>query len=273
MAEAAFSGVVTAPEKRPGKPRRTGLTMVIDKGLGSGETEDFLACAGDYIDILKLGFGTALLYSNEWLRQKIACAKRHNVLVYPGGTLLELAIHQGKGEAFIERVAELGFDAVEISEGTIELDAVTRRRMIAKGVACGLIVLSEVGKKDTSRRLDVAAAVDAILSDLDMGAQWVIVEGRDSGRGVGVYDGQGKIRTDTVEALVDRVGDVERLMWEAPQISQQNEWLLRFGPNVNLGNVQPPDVISLEATRQGLRGDTLKSYVDTKAAIDFRRNI
>lgn len=273
MKETDFTGVVTAPETRQPKPRLTGVTMVIDKGLGSRETEDLLRGAGDYVDLWKLGFGTALLYSQEGLRAKIECARRHDVLIYPGGTLLELAVHQGRGEAFIERVAELGFTAMEVSEGTVELDRITRRRLITKGVACGLVVLSEVGKKDTSRPLDVDAAADAIREDLDMGASWVIVEGRDSGRGVGVYDEHGRVRTDTVEGLIARVGNVERLMWEAPQVTQQNGWLQRFGPNVNLGNVQPPDIISLEATRQGLRGDTLKSYVAGKEALGFRRNL
>ncbi len=268
-----FGGVVVAPVPRPGKPRRAGVTMVIDKGLGRAETEDFLTCAGPYVDILKLGFGTALLYSPEWLRSKIECAKRHNVLVYPGGTLLELAVYQGKGEAFVERVAELGFTAVEISEGTIELDTATRKRLIMQGVSCGLAVLSEVGKKDTRRVFDVVRAAEAILADLDTGASWVIVEGRDSGRGVGVYDEHGHIRADVVDALMERVGHVDRLMWEAPRTHQQNEWLQRFGPSVNLGNVQPPDVISLEATRRGLRGDTLKSYVAAQEPLAFPRNL
>lgn len=248
------------------KPRVTGVTMVIDKGLGVAATEDLLGSAGAYIDLLKLGFGTTLLYGDRWLRRKLELAHAHAVLIYPGGTLLELAVAQGRGSEFVARVADLGFTALEVSEGTIELEANTRRQLIRLGVRHNLVVLSEVGKKDPSRKLDLDRSAESVRRDLDDGARWVIIEGRDSGRSVGVYDEHGAIKSEYVEGLLDRIEAPERLMWEAPTTAQQNAWLMRLGPNANFGNVQPADVVTLEATRQALRGDTLKNYVAPRNA-------
>ena len=262
-----WEGVVAPPEAaRAVKPRRRGLTMVIDKGLGPGETRDLLVLCAPFIDYIKLGFGTSLLYGEELLREKIAEIRRHGVDVYPGGTLLEIAGLKGAEEAFLERAAALGFTAVEVSEGSVDLPRSKRRRLIAAAAAAGLRVLSEVGKKDRSVRMDPDEVVRQVEDDLEWGAEVVIVEGRDSGRGVGVYDDAGAPRGELLERILAGVSQPDRLMWEAPIVAQQQFWLSRLGPDVNLGNVQTEDVMTLEATRQALRGDTLRAYVHRLAA-------
>lgn len=265
-----WDGVVHAPVSgRTVKPREHGATMVIDKGLGIAETRDLLSMAGEYIDLLKLGFGTSLVYPARALIEKIRLAKDAGVIIYPGGTLTELAVQQGRAKDFVQRVADLGFDGLEVSEGTISLPERERYRLIGMAAERGLVVLSEIGKKDPRAELDLASVPEQVQRDIDAGARFVIIEGRDSGEGVGVYDESGNARQESVEAILDGVADPARIMWEAPKVKQQQQWLLRIGPNANLGNVQPPDVIALEATRQALRGETLRRYVDdtSKTAI------
>lgn len=235
--------------------------MVIDKGMGVEATRDLFRLAADSIDFLKLGFGTALLYPESALEEKIRLAREWGVEIYPGGTLFELAWWQGKGREFIRRVADLGFTAVEISEGTVDLPERERLRFIEEAAARGLRVLTELGKKDPALALDATRLPRRAERDLSAGAEFVIVEGRDSGIGVGVYDGVGLLRTAMRDAILEGMAQPERLIWEAPQVKQQQAWLLCLGPNVNLGNVQPPDVVSLEAMRQALRGDTLRQFV------------
>src|SRR5690606_19466580 len=146
--------------------------------------------------------------------------------------------------------------------GTLEVSPAERARRIRLAKEAGFAVITEVGKKERGSELDAEATAAAVEADLALGAAFVIVEGRDSGTGVGVYDAQGNPRTWLIEAILERVGDRERLMWEAPIVSQQKFWLRRLGCNASLGNVQPFDVLALEAMRQGLRGETLKEALD-----------
>lgn len=236
--------------------------MVIDKGLGLRETADLLEVCAPYIDFVKLAFGSSVLYPESVLAEKIRLIRSFDVDVCPGGTLMEIAHHQGLSERLVARTAEWGFTALEVSEGTIELTPEERRRLIRLGVGHGLFVLTEIGKKDPSATMRAAEVVRSVERDLEWGARIVIVEGRDSGRSVGAYDGDGKPRSAFVDEILRRVGDGSPVMWEAPIPSQQLYWVKKVGPNVNLGNVQPGDVLSLESVRQALRGDTLKDRLD-----------
>ncbi len=248
-------------EEREAKPRARGLTMVIDKGLGLYETRDLLGVCAPYIDFVKLAFGSSVLYGTHLLNAKLQEIRNHGVDVYPGGTLLELAGVQGRAEAFFERACELGFTGIEVSEGTVELSRFRRRRLIETARSIGLRVVSEVGKKDRNAQMDTTNVVRQVEEDLEWGAECVIIEGRDSGRGVGVYNDDGSPREALVDGILAGVSDPARLMWEAPITSQQQYWLRRVGINANLGNVQTNDVLTLESTRMGLRGDTLRDYV------------
>ena len=243
---------------RQPKPRFTGLTMVIDKGMDLVTTEHWLSLAADYVDFIKLEFGTAPLYPAEQLIKKISLAKSYGVDIYPGGTLLEVAVLQGKTEEFLALVKELGFTYVEVSAGTIYISPSHRRQIITEAHTLGLGVLTEVGKKDTEAPFEPKAIARQIQEDLAAGAYRVIVEARESGRGIGIYDNTGHIRNDVLEAILDGVTRPESIIWETPLVSQQKELLIKLGHSASLGNIQPGDVLALEATRLGMRSDTLR---------------
>jgi len=235
--------------------------MVIDKGLGVAATADLLDLAGPYIDLLKLAFGTTAFYSETLLRNKLQVAADAGVLAYPGGTYLEVAVVQGKGREFIERTAALGFPAVEISDGTIQMSTHTRFLLMEIAEKHGLRVLTEVGKKHPADRVPRSNIREQIAADLRHGAWKVIVEGRESGKGVVIYREDGSIDEEEMEDIAQSVDDPARLIWEAPLKNQQQDLILRFGTNVNLGNVHPEEALSLEALRVGLRGDTLRAAI------------
>lgn len=257
-----WKGTVQIPTPIPAKPRRSGLTMVIDKGLGPAAMADLLAMGAHHVDLLKLGFGTSLLYPPGILEDKIALAHRYGVAVYPGGTLLELAELQGQADAWLDRACRLGFNVVEVSDGTIRLSARRRRELIQAAASRGLKVISEIGKKVRGSRADVLLVREQVAADVEAGAQWVIIEGRDSGEGVGIYDEGGRPDSALVEGIVTSLADPNVLIWEAPRVSQQQSLILQIGPQVNLGNIQPSDITALAATRAGLRGDTFRLYVE-----------
>lgn len=259
--------IASLRRQRSAAPRQNGLTMIIDTGLGPRATEDVLEVAGDFIDLWKFSFGTSVFLKPDMLRQKIALINRHRIMTCPGGTLFEAAILQHHCRDFMDCAAETGFTAVEVSDGTIDLPPARRQRVIACAREVGLVVVSEVGKKDPGAQPPLAELARQALSDLDDGAQWVIVEGRESGRGVGVYDDQGHVAGGAFEVFESVMGPrVQRLIWEAPLKSQQAALVERFGVNVGLGNVAPHDVLALEALRAGLRFETLKPIADGLSA-------
>ena len=253
-----LGAVAAPPVPRPVKPRNYGLTMVIDKGLGVRQTADLLELAAEAIDYIKLAFGTSLLYPAPVLCQKIEMIREHGIHVYPGGTLYELAHVEGRTRAFARSARALGFTVLEVSEGTADLTPDDRLRMIDAAMEAGLKVVTEVGKKDSRVRLEAPQVIEQVAADLAQGSHLVIIEGRDSGQGAGAYDDQGRPRLDLVDEVLRGVDRPEVLMWEAPQGKQQLYWIQRLGPGVNLGNVQPHDVVALEATRCALRGDTMR---------------
>ncbi|MCL6635555.1 MAG: phosphosulfolactate synthase [Peptococcaceae bacterium] len=246
---------------RSKKPRHKGLTMLLDKGLGPGETRDLLHTAGDYIDFLKLGFGTSALYTQEALEEKIGLARQSGVEIYPGGTFLEVAILQGKLKEYLLMAKKLNYTAIEVSDGTINIPAEVRARAIAMAADLGFKVLTEVGKKDPGDMSPVEQYAEQIRADLKCGAFRVIVEGRESGKDTGFYDKAGHFIEEDFDVILSAVDDPNLLIWEAPLKEQQQELILRFGPDVNLGNIPPYEVLALEALRVGLRGDTLRSVI------------
>ncbi len=255
----AWEEVITFPlEGRSKKPRTTGLTMVIDKGMGLNTIRDLLETSGDYIDIIKLTFGTSAFYDKEYLREKNSLIASSGIDVMPGGTFLEIAYWQKKIDLYLEQAKELGFSAIEISDGTIQLDLEDRQNLIKKTLRKDFKVLTEVGKKDPREVIPISLIHQLIRSDLESGAFKVIIEAREAGKGVGIFDSQGKTKDEELENIISRVDDLDCLLWEAPLKNQQQMFLLRWGPNVNLGNIPPGDILALEALRQGVRGDTLK---------------
>jgi len=255
----AISELLTYPlGDRPAKPRTHGLSMMIDKGMGYNELHDVLDAGSAYIDILKFGFGTASLYPGHILKRKLALAKLYAVHTCTGGTLGEVAIMQNKFEPFVALCMEAGFTSIEISDGTISLDAKRRKEAIHIARQYTSHVITEVGKK-VSEWPSLADMVQQIQADLEAGANIVIVEGRESGENVGIYGDQGRVEGDILDRFIDALPSeyLSRLMWEAPKRAQQVEMLRRFGQTVNLGNIAPNEAIALECLRLGLRGDTL----------------
>ncbi len=149
--------------------------MVIDKGLGLNETKDLFEVAANYIDFLKLGFGTSALYTRDILSQKINMANSYGVMIYPGGTFMEIAISQNKLKEYINMVSRLGYTAIEVSDGTVNISQEVRESAIAMALDAGLLVLTEVGKKNLRDKVQMEHYAGQIRKDLDSGAFRVII--------------------------------------------------------------------------------------------------
>jgi phosphosulfolactate synthase len=265
----AWSGVFKgACAVRTVKPRATGLTMVIDKNLGARALADLLDTAGNSIDQIKLAFGTSVALSERAVRDKIQMIRSYQIEVYPGGTLLEAAVLQGVLPEFLSRARALGFTMLEVSDGTITMTPMQRADVIRRALDVGFRVISEVGKKDPDKQMPVGAMQAQIAADLALGARYVIIEAREGGKGVGIYDKNGAVDVAEVDALVSGIEDLDRIVWEAPQCAQQAYLIERFGPNVSLGNIQPLEVLALEALRCGFRFETLRKAVENQEAQD-----
>jgi len=228
---------------------------VIDRGLSVSEVESLLEVAGECVDVVKLGWGTALVTAN--LRPKLERYAAHGIPVVLGGTLTELAIRQGRVEGLVAWLAELGLRHVEVSDGTIAIEPQFKRELIER-LARDFTVLAEVGSKDAQFIMAPYVWVEQIEGDLAAGAWKVIAEARESGT-AGIYRASGEVRTGLIEEIAHAV-EPERLIFEAPRREQQVWLLKRFGTECNLGNIAPGDVLSLETLRLGLRSDTVERF-------------
>ena len=228
---------------------------MIDRGLSVAEVESLIEVAGDVVDIVKLGWGTALVTAN--LDRKLERYRAAGIPVVLGGTLTELAIRQGRVDGLVAWLRELGIRHVEVSDGTISLDGDVKRELIER-LAREFTVLAEVGSKDSDFIMAPYVWVEQIERDLQAGAWKVIAEARESGT-AGIYRATGEVRTGLIDEIVHAV-DQDRIIFEAPQREQQVWLLQRFGTECNLGNIMPADVVSLETLRLGLRSDTVESF-------------
>jgi len=228
---------------------------VIDRGLSVAEVDSLLEVAGASVDIVKLGWGTAVVTAN--LRAKLERYAAHDIPVVLGGTLTELAIRQGRIDGLVAWLQELGLRHVEISDGTITIAGDVKRELIER-LAARFTVLSEVGSKDVEFIMAPYIWVEQIERDLAAGAWKVIAEARESGT-AGIYRANGEVRTGLIDEIAHAV-DTDRLIFDAPQQRQQVWLLKRFGTECNLGNIAPGDVLSLETLRLGLRSDTLERF-------------
>ncbi len=236
---------------RSGKPRQLGITHVLDRGLSLAEVDGLIEVAGEFVDLVKLGWGTALATGN--LEAKLSRYRDHGIPVVLGGTLTELAIAQNRLEPLVAWLRELGLEHIEISDGTITL-AHERKLELIERFAAEFTVLSEVGSKDDTRIMAPYKWVELIQKELEAGAWKVIAEARESGN-VGIFRHDGEVRMGLIDEIVHAV-EPELILFEAPRKDQQVWFVRRFGPNVNLGNITPEDVLSLETIRLGLRSDT-----------------
>ena len=237
--------------ERSHKPRRAGITHVLDSGLSVGEAASLLEVAGNSIDVVKLGWGTALVTAN--LQEKVAKFKEHGVPVMFGGTLTELAIAQDRLDRLVDFIRRLGLEHIEVSDGTITLEHERKLELIEQ-LSKEFTVLSEVGSKDDTKIMAPYRWVELIQSELAAGAWKVIAEARESGT-VGIFRHDGEVRMGLIDEIVHAIPH-DQILFEAPRKDQQVWFVRRFGPNVNLGNIAPSDVVSLETIRLGLRSDT-----------------
>jgi phosphosulfolactate synthase len=243
---------------RTSKPRTTGLTMVMDGGMPTGAFEDAVLAVADHVDIVKLGWGTALVTPD--LDIKLSLLRDLGIGYYVGGTLFEKFVAQDRFDAFVALCHEIQTDVVEVSNGTIPMSNTAKAAYIRK-CAEQFRVISEVGYKDVERslRLSPSQWVDCIGEDLEAGSSLVITEARESGRS-GICRSDGELRFGLIEDILTSGIDVDRLLFEAPTKELQSWFVTRVGPNVNLGNIHPAGVIALETLRLGLRSDTLLHF-------------
>lgn len=244
--------------KREEKPRNKGITMVLDKGLGLETAQSLMDIAGDYVDYLKFGWGTSIIHDEEIIKAKVEMYKNHDITPYTGGTLFELAFANNKLEEFFQQAHNLGFEAIEISDGSTNLSRKDKIESIKKAKANGFEVLSEVGKKDPNldKELTLDERIEYMQEELDAGSSLIIVEAREGGKNIGIFDEAGKAKDGEVDYILDKFQN-DKILWEAPNKDQQVYFILKIGNDVNLGNISSDDITSLETLRQGLRGDTL----------------
>src|SRR5574343_67168 len=242
---------------RLAKPRSSGITMVMDKGLSIPEVHNFLSVAGPHVDIVKLGFGTSFVTPN--LREKIEVYRNYGMPVYFGGTLFEAFLIRNQFEDYINVCRDFNITHMEVSDGSITIPHAEKCGYIEKLTKYGTI-LSEVGSKDATHIIPPYKWIELMRAELNAGSTYVIAEAREAGN-VGIYRGSGEVREGLVQEILTQIPE-EKIIWEAPQKAQQLYFIELIGCNVNLGNIAPTEVIPLEAMRVGLRGDTFHMFLN-----------
>ncbi len=243
--------------QRTVRPRTYGITMVMDKGMGLEGARDFLSVAAPFVDIVKLGFGTSFV-TNQ-LKEKIKIYLENDIPVYFGGTLFEAFLVRDQFDDYLGVIKEYGLKHVEVSDGSITIPHIEKLGYIEK-LAKHVTVLSEVGSKDATHIMPPYKWIELMKAELEAGSTYVIAEAREAGN-VGIYRGSGEVREGLVQEILTQI-PYEKIIWEAPQKAQQVYFMELLGANVNLGNLAPAEVIPLEATRVGLRGDTFDLFLD-----------
>ncbi|MFN7312196.1 MAG: phosphosulfolactate synthase [Bacteroidota bacterium] len=242
------------------KPRKNGITMVMDKGLSVSEVANFIEANSDYVDLVKFGFGTSMVTPR--LDEKIKLYKEAGIGVYFGGTLFEAFIVRNQYDDFLSLIDKYQLEYVEVSDGSIEMPHEIKLEYINK-LSKHAIVLSEVGSKDVEKIIPPYQWIELMKAELKAGAWKVIAEAREAGN-VGVYRSSGEVREGLVQEILTKI-DGEKIIWEAPQKAQQTYFIKLVDTNVNLGNIAPNDVIPLETLRLGLRSDTFNFFLNKSA--------
>jgi len=242
--------------ERPNKPRNVGQTMVMDKGLSFSEAESMVESGGEYIDFVKFGFGTSLITNR--LEDKINLYKKAGIRPYFGGTLFEIFIIRGMFDEFCKFVDKYKLDLAEVSDGSMEMNNDVKCEYISK-LAKRVTVISEVGSKQADVHIPDDEWVAMMNKELKAGSWKVIAEARESGN-IGIYNSNHSANTKLIDDITHHV-KIENVLWEAPIKSQQAWFINLLGANVNLGNIAPNEVISLETLRRGLRGDTFFQFL------------
>lgn len=246
--------IADLPE-RPSKPREGGLTHMLDKGLSPRRAEDILDVAAEYIDLVKLGWGTAVITPN--LERKLDVYKAADLPVYFGGTLFEAFFLRNDLDTYRRMLNRLDVRYLEVSDGSVSMAHEEKLEAI-RSLSKDFTVLSEVGSKDANNIMPPYKWVECIQAELEAGSWKVICESRESGT-AGLFRPNGEIRSGLVDEIVARVSPSD-IIFEAPNKMQQVWFIKHQGANVNLGNIAPEEVIPVETLRLGLRGDTLFEF-------------
>jgi phosphosulfolactate synthase len=242
--------------ERPSKPRNEGLTMVMDKGLSLREAQDFAEVGGEYVDFVKLGFGTSVITPD--VDRKIRAYHEAGITVYLGGTLFEAFIIRGLFREYVTLLKEYGIRMVEISDGSYEFEHHEKLEYIRE-LSKDFTVISEVGSKKKNIIYTPEQWVEMMESELAAGSVKVIAEARESGT-IGIYNDDGSVNIELIKTISRKIG-FHNVLWEAPLKQQQAWFITNFGANVNLGNIAPNEIIALESLRLGLRSDTFFSFL------------
>ena len=243
----------------PFLPERTGIAMVMDKGLSLREAEDFVETAGHLADFVKLGFGTSV--AGNKVREKVRIYQQADIRVYVGGTLFEAFVIRNMFDEYLMYIDQLGLDSVEVSDGSMIMDHDVKCEYIHK-LSKNFTVLSEVGSKESGILIAPGRWIEMMQKELQAGSYKVIGEARESGN-VGIYRPTGKAHVALINKILAKV-PAGQLLWEAPLKPQQVWFIKHFGANVNLGNIAPSELIPLETLRLGLRGDTFFTFLPAK---------
>ncbi len=249
--------VLSKTPERTLKPRQFGTTMVMDKGLSVREIEDILEVAGDYIDVVKLGWATSYVTPN--LKRKLEVYRAADIPVYFGGTLFEAFIIRNQFDDYRKILDQYQMTYAEVSDGSITLAHDEKCKYISQ-LAQQVTVLSEVGSKDVEKIIPPYKWIQLMQDELDAGAWKVIGEAREGGN-VGLFRSSGEVRSGLVEEILTKIPS-EKIIWEAPQREQQVWFIKLLGANVNLGNISPNEIVPLETLRLGLRSDTFNHFLD-----------
>lgn len=242
--------------ERASKPRERGITMMMDKGLSLTEVDNFIESSGHLTDIAKLGFGSS--YITNDLAEKIKRYQQANIRVYFGGTLFEAFVARDMFEDYMRLLDKFNLDCCEVSDGSIVIQHDKKCEYISR-LAKDRTVLSEVGSKEEGILISPGKWISMMNTELEAGSWQVIAEARESGN-VGIYRPNGSAHSVLVNKILSKVPK-DKVLWEAPQKSQQVWFIKLLGANVNLGNIAPNEVVALESLRLGLRGDTFFEWL------------
>jgi phosphosulfolactate synthase len=246
--------------ERAAKPRNHGITMVMDKGLSLRQVEDFVEVAGDYTDIVKLGWATSFVTPN--LDKKLAIYREAGLPVYFGGTLFEAFIVRNQFDDYCRILDKYKLEYAEVSDGSIEIEHDIKCEYIRK-LSKQVTVISEVGSKDVQKIFAPYKWIQLMKAEREAGSWKLIAEARESGN-VGIYRDSGEVRQGLVDEILTQIPE-EMIIWEAPQKAQQVWFIKLIGANVSLGNIAPADVIPLETLRLGIRSDTFDHFLKFNA--------
>ncbi len=252
--------------ERTSKPRNSGLTMVMDKGLSLRQAEDLITLNADRIDLLKLGFGTSII--TPGIKDKVKLYKDAGINVYCGGTLFEAFFIRKSLDDYLKFIDSLGLTFLEVSDGSMVIEEDEKCEIINK-LSKNYKVLSEVGSKEAGILISPSKWTNMMSKELEAGSWKVIAEARESGN-VGIYRPNGSAHTALIRKILAKVS-LDDILWEAPKKAQQVWFIQQFGANVNLGNIGPWDVIPMEALRLGLRGDTFFENLPDSIAEGLRQ--